>query len=92
MARGVSKRLGEDLAGLRRCLPRPLDGRALAAWSPDWLVETGGWPEAEVLAEYLGSKNVLRTHPFSDTQPARLTTEVTVPAGGGSLTGLDDLQ
>ena len=58
----------------------------LAAWNPDWLVETGGWPEADMLAEYLGRKNVLRTHPFSDDEPARLTTEVTVPAGGGRLT------
>ncbi|HUT90306.1 MAG TPA: ADP-ribosylglycohydrolase family protein [Thermoguttaceae bacterium] len=55
------------------------------AWSPDWLVETGGWPEAEVLAEYRGRKNVLRSHPFSDSEPARLTTELTVPRGGASL-------
>ncbi len=57
----------------------------LAAWSPDWLVETGGWPEADVLAEYRGQKNVLRTHPFGDTEPAVLSTEVRVPPAGGSL-------
>jgi ADP-ribosylglycohydrolase len=57
-----------------------------AAWSPDWLVETGGWPEAEVLAEYRGRKGVLRSHPFSDTEPACLTTEMAVPPSGGSLT------
>jgi ADP-ribosylglycohydrolase len=56
-----------------------------AAWSPDWLVETGGWPEAEVLGAYRGRNNVLRSHPFSDNEPACLTTEVTVPSGGGSL-------
>ncbi len=63
---------------------RSLEAR-FAAWSPDWLVETGGWPEAEVLAVYRGRNNVLRSHPFSDNEPARLTTEVTVPTGGGSL-------
>jgi ADP-ribosylglycohydrolase len=56
-----------------------------AAWSPDWLVETGGWPEAEVLAAYRGRSSVLRSHPFSDNEPARLTTELTVPLAGGSL-------
>jgi ADP-ribosylglycohydrolase len=56
-----------------------------AAWSPDWLVETSGWPEAEVLAAYRGRSNVLRSHPFSDNEPACLTTELTVPAGGASL-------
>ena len=63
---------------------RSMEAR-LAAWSGEWLVETGGWPEAEVLAEYLGEQGVLRTHPFSDTEPALLTTEVTIPASGGSL-------
>lgn len=57
----------------------------MKAWSPDWLVETSGWPQAEVLQEYLGEKSVLRTHPFSPTEPAVLTTQVTVPASGGSL-------
>jgi len=56
-----------------------------AAWSPDWLVETGGWPEAEVLAEYRGRRNVLRSHPFSDNEAACLTTELTVPSSGASL-------
>jgi len=56
-----------------------------AAWSPDWLVETSGWPEAEVLATYRGRNSVLRSHPFSDTEPACLTTELTVPSGGASL-------
>jgi len=59
--------------------------KQFAAWSPEWLVETGGWPEAEVLAECRGRKNVLRTHPFSDNEPARLTTEMAVPPGGASL-------
>jgi hypothetical protein len=63
---------------------RSLEAR-FTAWSPDWLVETGGWPEAEVLDEYRGRKSVLRTHPFSDTEPARLTTELSVPASGGTL-------
>jgi ADP-ribosylglycohydrolase len=63
---------------------RSLEER-FAQWSPVWLVETGGWPEADVLAEYQGAKDVLRTHPFSDTEPARLTTEVSVPAAGGTL-------
>jgi ADP-ribosylglycohydrolase len=63
---------------------RTLEKR-FAAWSPDWLVETGGWPEADVLDEYRGRKNVLRTHPFSDNEPARLTTEVTIPASGATL-------
>jgi len=63
---------------------RSLEAR-FAAWSPDWLVETSGWPEAEVLATYRGRNNVLRSHPFSDNEPACLTTEVTVPPGGGSL-------
>lgn len=56
-----------------------------AAWDPDWLVETGGWPEAEVLASWQGERNVLRTHPFTATEPARLTTELDVPADGGTL-------
>ncbi len=56
-----------------------------AAWSPDWLVETGGWPEAEVLTAYRGRNNVLRSHPFSDNEPACLTTELIVPSGGASL-------
>ena len=63
---------------------RSLEKR-FAAWGLDWLVETGGWPEAEVLAEYRGRKNVLRSHPFSDNEPARLTTELAVPPGGASL-------
>jgi len=63
---------------------RSLEQR-FAAWSPAWLVETGGWPEADILAEYQGAKSVLRTHPFTDTEPARLTTEVQVPATGGTL-------
>jgi ADP-ribosylglycohydrolase len=54
-------------------------------WSREWLVETGGWPEADVLSEYRGRSHVLRSHPFSDTEPARLTTEVTVPTGGGTI-------
>jgi hypothetical protein len=56
-----------------------------AAWNDQWLVETGGWPEAEVLAEYLGERTVLRSHPFSETEPARLATVVAVPATGGQL-------
>jgi len=63
---------------------RSLEKR-FAAWGLDWLVETGGWPEAEVLAEYRGRKNVLRSHPFSDNEPACLTTEFAVPPGGASL-------
>jgi ADP-ribosylglycohydrolase len=59
--------------------------KQFAEWNPDWLVETGGWPEAEVLPEYFGQRNVLRTHPFSETEPAQLTTEVSVPLSGGSL-------
>ena len=59
--------------------------KQFAEWSPDWLVETGGWPEAEVLPEYRGERNVLRTHPFSEREPARLTTTVSVPTSGGSL-------
>lgn len=58
---------------------------AFAAWSPDWLVETGGWPEAEVLASWQGQSNVLRTHPFSATDPAQLTTELDVPTDGATL-------
>ena len=58
--------------------------RHFAAWSPDWLVETGGWPEAEVLAEYRGRRNVLRSHPFNDNEPACLTTELAVPQAGAS--------
>jgi ADP-ribosylglycohydrolase len=57
----------------------------LEAWSPDWLVETGGWPEAEIIPEYQGGKNILRTHPFSETEPALLSTNVTVPRSGGKL-------
>jgi len=64
---------------------RSLEAR-FAAWGPDWLVETSGWPEADVLAAYLGRNNVLRSHPFSDKEPACLTAEVTVPSSGGSLT------
>lgn len=63
---------------------RSLEKR-FAQWSPAWLVETDGWPEAELLDEYLGRKSVLRSHPFSDAQPARLTSEVAVPPAGGSL-------
>ncbi|KPJ55619.1 MAG: hypothetical protein AMS16_03970, partial [Planctomycetes bacterium DG_58] len=63
---------------------RTLD-RRFDAWGPGWLVETGGWPEAAVLDEYLGRKTVLRTHPFSDSEPACITTELTVPADGGTL-------
>lgn len=63
---------------------RSLEQR-FAAWSPEWLIETGGWPEAEVLGEYRGRKDVLRTHPFGDVEPARLTAEVSVPPSGGSL-------
>jgi len=63
---------------------RSLEKR-FAAWGLDWLVETGGWPEAEVLAEYRGRKNVLRSHPFSENEPACLTTELAVPPGGASL-------
>lgn len=56
-----------------------------ATWNDEWLVETGGWPEAEMLTEYLGERTVLRSHPFSETEPARLTTVVAVPATGGEL-------
>jgi ADP-ribosylglycohydrolase len=63
---------------------RSLEQR-FAAWSSGWLVETGGWPDADILPEYQGRPNVLRTHPFSDTEPARLTSEVRVPAAGGTL-------
>ncbi|NDK13761.1 MAG: hypothetical protein COY42_33470 [Armatimonadetes bacterium CG_4_10_14_0_8_um_filter_66_14] len=56
-----------------------------AAWSPKWLVETGGWPETDVLPDYRGQQNVLRTHPFGETEPAVLSTAVSAPAGGGSL-------
>jgi hypothetical protein len=66
------------------CRDRSLEKR-FAQWSPDWLIETGGWPEADVLDEYRGRKNVLRTHPFSDTEPARLASDVAVPPSGGSL-------
>jgi len=59
--------------------------KAFAAWSPGWLVETSGWPEAEVLSVYRGRKSVLRTHPFGATEPATLTTEVNVPPSGGTL-------
>jgi pectate lyase len=59
--------------------------KQFAAWSSDWLVETGGWPEAEVLAEYLDRKHVLRSHPFSEDEPACLTTELAVPQGGANL-------
>lgn len=57
----------------------------LEAWSPEWLVETGGWPEADILTEYVGQRNVLRTHPFSEAEPAVLTTQVGIPASGGTL-------
>jgi ADP-ribosylglycohydrolase len=63
---------------------RSLEKR-FAAWSPDWLVETGGWPEADVLTEYRGRRKVLRSHPFSDHEPARLTTELSVPQRGANL-------
>jgi len=59
--------------------------RRFDAWGPGWLVETGGWPDAAVLDDYLGRRTVLRTHPFSDTEPARITTELTVPPDGGTL-------
>jgi len=59
--------------------------REFETWSGEWLVETGGWPDAEVLDEYLGRRGVLRTHPFSETEPARLSTEIHVPEDGGSI-------
>lgn len=59
--------------------------KSFAQWSPDWAIETDGWPEAEVLGEYLGRKNVLRTHPFSIKEAARLSSEVTIPSSGGTL-------
>jgi hypothetical protein len=55
---------------------RSLEAR-FAAWSPDWLVETSGWPEAEVLASYRGRNNVAA--PLQRNEPACLTTEATVP-------------
>lgn len=97
---GVLARMTRDVVGWHRQYPedwgrtwdlfteayrdRALEAD-LRAWSPDWLVETGGWPEAEVLPDCLGEARVLRTHPFAETEPARLTTEVAVPASGGSL-------
>jgi len=67
---GSIRRLGKDLAGLRRAYrDRSMDQRVWRwgrSGSRDWR-----WPEAEVLAEYLGRKNVLRTHTFNDREPAR---------------------
>lgn len=56
-----------------------------ARWNDEWLVETGGWPDAAVLPDYGGEQTVLRTHPFGEAEPARLTTLVAVPATGGRL-------
>ena len=71
--------LGEEHSSL------PRDGESVALWNPRWHVEAPDFEGSPRKLEFSGRKNVLETHPFDRSKPARLEAKVKIPYGTPKL-------